>query len=124
MRSRRGRRERLPFVDDINAQELERGASRVARIVLYTTGNDEAVAGLDLEGGLAFHQDLALAFENVADLISRMRVSSGRSSRRDLDFRDDALAARHGYVFPRYDRTLDGGSLREENCSGEKEEGA
>src|SRR5579872_3240068 len=87
--------------------------------MLRAAGDDEPVSGLDLQRGLPFHQNFALAFLDVANLFARMRMPARRSPRSQLDANDNRLAPRNSGVAPLYDRTLKARVLRPKRGAGD-----
>src|SRR5580704_2420784 len=92
------------------------------RVVFHAPGDDKTVAGFDLERRLAFHEYFALAFEDVADLIARMRVPARGAAGDDLDARDYGFAAGYRDVFARHHRARNRRRLCDERAGGYQEE--
>ena len=79
---------------------------------LAPAGTMKPSPAFSFRGRLTFHQQLAFALDDVADLFTRMRVPSDRSSGSDFHVRDDRLAARHRYIGALHHRALNAGILR------------
>ena len=110
---RSGRRERLAFFDDVHSYQLERLCASVPRIMPDSAGNDEPVPRFDMQRGLTFHQHVALARENVADLIAWMSVPPSRCSWRGLDAGDYAFTTGNRYIRALHQSPLDSRVLRQ-----------
>jgi hypothetical protein len=115
-RRRRGRRERLALLDDVDTDEPDRGRAFVLGVVHHPGGDHEAFAGCDLAWRLAGNHQRRLSFGDIADFIARMRVPTGHAARRDLDTRNHRFAARHRHVGLGDHRARERRSLRDDDA--------
>jgi len=85
-------------------------------IVFSAAWDDKPISSLDLQRGLAFHQDFALAGKDVADLVAGMGVPARAPSGGDLDIGNHRFAPGHRDIAGFDDGPFDGGILRQERA--------
>src|SRR2546427_3919249 len=97
-RSFHQREERLPFFDDIRGELRRLAAADVARRVDRSGRDEQDVAGFERYRRLALDFVLQRAFENINDLLARLRMLGERYSRADIDADLYGLATRNAEV--------------------------
>src|SRR6266508_6310520 len=88
-------RERLAGLDDIGRQHPSGLRTEVARIVRRPRRDEEAVAGMQDDGGTSLYLHLGIAGDDVADLFAGMDMPSGFDADRNLRLHLHDLAARY-----------------------------
>src|SRR5580692_5667745 len=106
----RGRSKRLTFFDVVNSGKFNRHRTGIMRIVDRPRRNHETVAGLYMKRRLTLDQDIALPFDDIADLFTGMSMPSRESTWCNRDARDYRLMPT-GYVLRLHDSALNAGIL-------------